>query len=328
VALGMAHRRRLVALTASIIVSLSGAAVLSGSASAENWVNLGVTDVEDPEVSDLISRTHTVDSDDARMSSSFVVNGVLVDDNGAPVGGKQLQADLQPGPALLEPSAEDEDAEAVASIPLGRVLTNPSGEYKLTIPALENISGYLDEDGLAELLFSSTSDDLVMFYNVQAELPKKQGLPPVVPRGDKWVIGGDKKPFNRPLGAVNSQLMAEAEAEAPIEATPLNNLVLTAAHSDTTSQAAGPTKSSNGVAAGVGGGEQWCLESKQTHVYKWKWTSKGKGTVDTPIQGLVTLGKTKVEYEWQNTKKTEVTVGFDVEYKGVTATSLRGCTAV
>jgi hypothetical protein len=95
----------------------------------------------------------TDNPDPARTSNSFTVSGTLKNEAGVPVPNLDVTVSLDPSPAML--IASETDPDAAVGLQLAGSRTDANGRYSVTIPALKNISNYLDGDGTVSLLFTS-----------------------------------------------------------------------------------------------------------------------------------------------------------------------------
>lgn len=225
-------------------------------------------------------RLHTTaDSDPRRASSSFTISGALRDEEEHPVRDAVLAVYLDPGPAMLL------GVEPAAGISLAAARTTDQGEFELRVPALRDITAYLDEDGNVTLLFMSFGERHTLMHHQQVTLPTAGGQP------------------------VRPVLTGSAEVSFPeVQGSSLVGMVLPA-----TTVPAGQEEGGVGTQS---------LESDAcTRVWSptpwgnYYWVREGSAFRRwVPVQRAQTGNKTNMTYEWGNTQSTSVEVAVNFEY--------------
>jgi hypothetical protein len=240
----------------------------------------------------------TDNSDPARTSNSFTVSGTLKNEAGVPVPNLDVTVSLDPSPAML--LASEKDPDAAVGLGLAGSRTDANGRYSVTIPALKNISDYIDDDGSVSLLFTSFGPaDLV--YRQLVKLPagsQTQAKSAVVLGKVSDSEPGATDPA-RPDVDVTETPVSGAQASASTAASTddgqtLGDLNLTV--STTSGVKALATTSVNPATEcnRAMGNVPWSN-------YEWRREFQAIRQW-VPVQRVQTKGHTKVSYEWSNTK--------------------------
>jgi hypothetical protein len=114
---------------------------------------------------------------------SHIASGLLRDRTGAPLSNAKLRLDLEPSRAALNGPAA---GSAVALVPLDQVETDGQGRFRFTVPALGDMSGYLEEDGTASVLVSSMGGVEPLLYHLIVR-PDPLGEAPWI-----WVVEDER----------------------------------------------------------------------------------------------------------------------------------------
>lgn len=239
----------------------------------------------------------TVNGDTSRTSTSFVVTGTLIDDHGDPVANTQLSVNLDPGPTMLRAATESDAEGAAVGLPLSVAKTDAKGHFSLPVPALKNIAEYLDEDGLATLLFMSFDDNQNLMFRQHVRLPQDPGQAARAPMDDDKVFTSART------------LAARSDSATKSISPELKGITLTT--KSTPKQARTLAVNAGSECTRTLGGRPWSS-------YRWK--REGSPTRNwVPVQHVETGGKTKVTYDWSNTKETSIEGAAKFEYSGLGA---------
>ncbi|MEV6816411.1 hypothetical protein [Micromonospora sp. NPDC051296] len=231
----------------------------------------------------------TDDADEDRQSSSFVITGTLVEDDGSPVANQTLSVSLDPGPAMLL-AAEDDD-EGAEGLLLSGTTTNSEGEFSLPVPAMKDIDQYVDEEGLATLLFMSAEDGRDLLYRQYVRLPEAAGQRARSLQDDEESLPEDEVVSADLSGELTGMTLAVSGAADGISAAAVD-------YGAECRRVWGSTPWGN---------YQW--KRQGSAIRKW-----------VPVQRAQTGNKTHMTYEWSNTKETYVQTSIDYTYKSAKVT--------
>ena len=271
------------ALTALLVVA--GSAVVATPALASSTI-VYVGSAAD-------SAAFTTDKDPERTSTAFSITGTLVDNDGRPVADQSLSVSLDPSPQMLLAAETDENAPG--GLMLSQVRTGDDGSFRLPVPALRNIDQYLDQDGLATLLFMSLDGTTDVVYRQYVELP---------------VDAGDKAESAIGVSAEDTEDVKPGDTVADDD---LTSLKLAA------SPNVSPVESVGAKASAVSPGNECTRAWGTTPWGSYQWRKEGSAIRKwVPVQRSQTGSKTNMTYEWSNTSETFVQVAMNYAYKAVT----------
>jgi hypothetical protein len=266
-------------------VAVVGNVVVASGASADSQVIFVGTAKDDPRF--------TVNGDSSRTSSAFAVTGVLVDDEGVPVAETRLSVNLDPSPAMLV--AAEPGPQGAAGLPLSVVKTDADGNFSLPVPALRDIEQYVDSDGTVMLLFMSFGSGQDLMLRQSVWLPQNTGDAALATLDNEQVFRSKQTATTR------------AESRTGTAVPELKEITLTAKRTPARANAVSPSSECT---------RTW--GSRPWGSYQWK--REGSPTRNwVPVQHVETGGKTRVTYEWSNTRETSIETAVNYEYKNVGA---------
>jgi len=274
------------ALTGLLVIA--GSAVVAAPAVASSSVVFVGTSAD--------NASFTSDKDPGRTSTAFSVTGKLVDAAGKPVADQALSVSLDPSPAML--LAAETDVNAPGGLLLSQVRTGSDGSFRLPVPALRNIDRYLDQDGLAALLFMSLDGAADVVYRQYVSLPVAAGGKAQSAVGESVEDAANAKPgtttADEDLTELKLAVSPDASAEASVRPTAAKAAAVKPGNECTRAWGSTPW-----------GSYQWRKEGSA--IRKW-----------VPVQRAQTGAKTNMKYEWSNTSETFVQAAMNYAYKGVT----------
>jgi hypothetical protein len=277
-----------------------------------------------------------VDADDpSRQSNAFTISGTLQGgdeqgDNAQTLAYRRFAVSLDPSNAMLVATENAEDAVAEV-LDLGATETDGAGRFTVDVPALRAIDDYVEEDGSVGLLFQSLDDDYELMWRTPVHLPRggQKQATAADPDAKVYKKSLDKKTTARPPDRLTPDGELDLSASVPdIEPAPVavDELTLAGLVPSHTGDSAPAAAGRSVAAADVGSGEKAkaCRAAMgNTPWDSYGWTKKGPVYREwVPVQRAQTGDKTKMKYEWSNTKENSVEILAKLGYSGSGGTAV------
>ncbi|MEV8505062.1 hypothetical protein AB0368_09565 [Actinoplanes sp. NPDC051475] len=273
--------------------------------------------------------------DPSRESNAFTISGTLQGgdehgDNVKTLARKRFAVSLDPSNAMLL-ATEGSDDSVATILDLGATETDGAGKFTVQIPALRDIDNYVEEDGSVGLLFQGLDDGFELMWRTPVHLPHG---------GEKQATAAvpDEKVYKKSLGTKTTVLPpdkvtadGELDLSGPVPDVPsvpvaVSDLTLTGLVTSGTADAASSATRESVAAADVGSGEKAkaCRAAMgNTPWDSYGWTKKGPVYREwVPVQRAQTGDKTKMKYEWSNTKENSVDILAKLGYSGSGGTAI------
>lgn len=225
-------------------------------------------------------------ADASTAPGSTLMTGRLLDPAGEPLPDTEVRIDLEPAPSV---AAAAPAGAGVALVRLGFATSDDQGRFRVEAQPLADLHGYVDRDGSASLLITSSSARGRLLYHVSAFPPEGSAREWTWASPDPGVAAGPVSP-TRATGSLSA-------TSAPGPAG-LTGLVL-----HTTDSPAAPAGGTAGslAATAVAGGD-YCPGV----TYYWRRYDGAVIKNWSRVQRVFTKGRTKWRYNWSTTASTMV----------------------
>jgi hypothetical protein len=278
----------------ALAITLAGMTAAPPPATAQGAIT--PADLLAADLSEGLANRLTTDSDPERMSTSFVIDGVLIAEDGTAIADRTIQVSLEAG--LEELYASLSSGAPGHMLPLAVAVTDEVGTFRLEVPALRDISSHLSNAGEVQLIFTSFSNDHSLLFRLQARLPNQPGTAATAAIVDERVY---------PAAEVRHALAAMPADPSAISVT---DLTLTASTDGSRStQDLDPVDECFRATGGL-------------PLQNWVWvqpltTSRPFIVGDHALlQRLWTEDNSEATFNWDSSEETTITVGVDFAYKG------------
>lgn len=225
-----------------------------------------------------------------------VLDGVLLSRDGTPMVGAPVRVDLEPAAAR---TAKVKAGVALGTVMLASGTTGDGGRFTLRTRPLGDLTGFVDPDGSVSPLVTSFSGRGNLLYHVRAFPPREPAAGWVWADPDTAVAAPGAARTARATGTGSS-------SEATAGSAPLTGLRFTA-------QGAAAPRSTNGAAKTADVNES--LECDGNYYY---WSRYDGAIIKklTRVQFAKTKDRTKVTYNWSQSKLTTVDAAANLGVKG------------